>query len=197
MIYNYRLIKNITNLLGAGFMVLGSITASAVTSPILELSPLEDDTVQLWNKEPIIPVTGIPGENNAFISPDFFTEGGCTMTTTGEVFCWGGIADAGVTGAVVGDMLASGEGHACTMKAEGLVCWGSNAFGQLGDGSWNNNDKETLVTGLGQNVIGLAAGAAHTCVVMADDSIACWGSNAYGQLGNNTTNDSSNPIATQ
>ena len=52
------------------------------------------------------------------------------------------------------------------------------------------------VEGLDQGIVGLAAGAAHTCVVMGDDTIACWGSNAFGQLGNSSTDDSNVPVET-
>jgi len=173
-----------TSVSGAVHISGGSTELQGITS---------DGAVQRWNAEPVI---GIPEENNVFVSADRFMEGGCTITTTGEVFCWGGIANAAVSGVVVRDMLASGEGHACTMKAGGLVCWGSNSSGQLGDGSLDDSDAETSVKGLGHDVMDLAAGAAHTCVVMEDETIACWGNNRYGQLGNSTTSDSSEPVMT-
>ncbi len=163
-----------------------------------ELQGLTSDGVmQLWNSQPIIPVTGLPDEDNAYVSADRFTEGGCTMTDAGDVNCWGGITDAQVKGAVVNDMLSSGQEHACTMKAEGLVCWGSNSNGQLGDDSLDDSLEETLVIKLEQGVIALAAGMKHTCVIYADETIACWGLNDYGQLGNDTIDDSMVPVNTK
>jgi len=156
-----------------------------------------DGVMQLWNSQPVIPVTGLPEEDNAFVSADRFTEGGCTMTDAGDVNCWGGITDAQVKGAVVNDMLSSGKGHACTMKPEGLVCWGNNSNGQLGDDSLDDSLEETLVTKLEQGVIALAAGMKHTCVIYTDETIACWGLNDYGQLGNDTLNDSMVPVNTK
>jgi cysteine-rich repeat protein len=156
-----------------------------------------DGAVQLWNSQPIIPVTGLPNEDNAYVSADRFTDGGCSMTDTGDVNCWGGITDAQVKGALVNDMLSSGKGHACTMKTEGLVCWGSNSNGQLGDDSLNDTVEEVLVTELEQGVIALAAGMKHTCVIYEDETVVCWGLNDYGQLGNDTIDDSMVPVETK
>ncbi len=165
----------------------GSIELQGITS---------DGAVQLWNSQPIIPVTGYPEDNNTFVAADRFTEGGCSMTNTGDVNCWGGITNAEVVGAVVSDMLASGQGHACTMKAEGLVCWGSNSNGQLGDDSTDDSTEEVSVVELKRGVIALAAGEKHTCVIYSDETVACWGLNVSGQLGNSTTDDSMVPVDT-
>jgi len=155
-----------------------------------------DGVVQLWNSQPIIPVTGLPDEDNLFVSADRFTGGGCSMSNVGDVNCWGGITNAEVIGASISDMLASGEGHACTMKPEGLVCWGSNSHGQLGDDTLDDSDDETLVVGLEKYVIVLAAGEKHTCVIFSDETVACWGKNEFGQLGNGTLDDSKIPLET-
>jgi alpha-tubulin suppressor-like RCC1 family protein len=171
--------------------VRGAVLISGGSSGLQGIT--SDGTVQLWNSDP---VQGIPEENNAYISAGRFADGGCTMTTYGEVFCWGGINNVEVSGAVGSYMLAIGEGHACMMTTEGLVCWGSNSSGQLGDGSFDDSDAEAVAMGLGQDVVSLTAGAAHTCAIMEDETIACWGSNRYGQLGNSTTDDSSRPINT-
>ncbi len=44
------------------------------------------------------------------------------------------------------------------------------------------------------NVAALSAGSGHTCSLSNDGTIRCWGENEYGQLGNNTTKDSSLPL---
>ena len=40
----------------------------------------------------------------------------------------------------------------------------------------------------------IIAGALNYCVLLADSTIKCWGENAYGQLGNGTTTNSSSPV---
>ncbi|HEY4332357.1 MAG TPA: hypothetical protein VGM78_07300, partial [Ilumatobacteraceae bacterium] len=99
--------------------------------------------------------------------------------------------------------LAAGEFHHCALLSAGTVtCWGDNGAGQLGDGS-------TVSTGtpVGVNVItgatpdatatSIAAGSMHTCALMADKTVTCWGDNASGQLGvdPSLTPLSSTPIA--
>ncbi|MCL2450227.1 MAG: RCC1 repeat-containing protein, partial [Polyangiaceae bacterium] len=77
------------------------------------------------------------------------------------------------------------------------LCWGENSAGELGDGTTGNvSSPETVIAG---SVVGIAATAVrfalpHTCAVLASGAVECWGSNAYGQLGDGTTNDSASPV---
>jgi len=153
-----------------------------------------DGTVQLWNNQLVIPVTGLTANNNVFVSADRFHEGGCALTANGNVKCWGAITNPKVEDALVGPLMASGGAHACALRDGGLVCWGNNSNGQLGDGSTVNHDAPVDVTGLKGDVIALATGEKHTCVVLDDNSISCWGLNTSGQLGNGTTAESHVPV---
>ena len=44
------------------------------------------------------------------------------------------------------------------------------------------------------NATQITAGAGHTCALLADHTIQCWGGNGYGQLGNGTTTNSATPV---
>ena len=86
--------------------------------------------------------------------------------------------------------LASGEDHVCALSAAGEVkCWGRNHRGQLGIGSTSNSlgPAASVALGTGVKAIGIAAGAAHTCAVLDNGALKCWGENADGQLGRNSS----------
>ena len=83
--------------------------------------------------------------------------------------------------------------HICAiLDDDSLKCWGRNHYGQLGVGSTNNQGDDpgemailpTVDLG-GQTVKFVSAGSIHTCVILNDDSVKCWGQNTAGQLGRN------------
>ncbi len=100
--------------------------------------------------------------------------------------------------------LVTGGGHSCAVLANGQArCWGSSAFGELGDGSTGIDGRPRPVvvlngTGTGPltGVSLVSAGVAHSCAVMTNARARCWGSDTadyvhYGQLG--TRSDSIYP----
>ena len=97
------------------------------------------------------------------------------------------------------DVMAAGEEHTCAIKDDGTVrCWGEGSYGRLGIG--NSNDKSSPVAtntlGSGRTAIDITAGGEHTCAVLDDGSIVCWGRNNNGQLGDNTTSQRTSPTQT-
>jgi len=72
-------------------------------------------------------------------------------------------------------------------------CWGSNAYGQLGNGTTEDAREPVRAKDL-ENVRALAAGVGHTCAVLAA-GVRCWGLNSHGQLGDGTKDDRSIPVA--
>jgi len=71
----------------------------------------------------------------------------------------------------------------------GVWCWGDNSNRQLGRGGVDTTDDSTpqqvtLPGGLG--AIDLGLGDDHSCVVLTDNTVACWGDNDNDQLGTDT-----------
>ena len=91
--------------------------------------------------------------------------------------------------------IAAGWSHACALRAGGgLECWGSNAKGQLGDGTNADSFSPVAVFGLAEGVKAVAAGTRHTCVLMGTGGVKCWGENASGGLGDGTNINRNVPV---
>lgn len=82
--------------------------------------------------------------------------------------------------------LGLGREHSCAVLSNGsVVCWGRNHRGQLGDGTTEdvhapNLDKKAVHSG----ATFIAAGVEHSCALVSG-AVSCWGSNTYGELGDN------------
>jgi alpha-tubulin suppressor-like RCC1 family protein len=140
----------------------------------------------------------------------------CSIVASGSVWCWGAddagqlgngqpsrsirsvparVAFPGRSAAV---QISAGRQHTCAVLATGRVwCWGSNRSGQLGNGSIGGIEISPVEVALqpGQAALQVSAGANHTCAVIADGGLKCWGSNSFSQLGNKdpTKADQSRP----
>lgn len=91
--------------------------------------------------------------------------------------------------------IRAGGDHICARLSNGTVwCWGSNAKGQLGDGTVVERNAPVQVGGI-TSAVALALGDAHTCVLLSDATVRCWGFNGSGQLGDGTTTDRHSPVA--
>lgn len=144
----------------------------------------------------------------------------CGVTSTAEGFCWGSnlngrLGDADPQGgtkstpaAVSGDLffvsISAGDTHTCGVTSSSPLgssgpayCWGSNASGQLGDGTFDERNVPTLVSG-GLSFIAVSAShGAHTCGITTDFLTYCWGLNLDGQLGDNSTTARNVPTLVQ
>jgi len=93
--------------------------------------------------------------------------------------------------------IVSGSYHNCVRYNDGSVkCFGDGAAGQLGHGS--TTDLADVTTelggalpfvnlGAGRTATQLAAGISHTCALLDNATVKCWGQNTYGQLGIGST----------
>ena len=93
---------------------------------------------------------------------------------------------SGLSGAVAA--IAVGAYHACALTTSGgVVCWGSNYEGGLGDGTTDDRSVPAPVSGLASGVSAISAGLYHSCALMTSGAVRCWGSNSFAQLGDGTT----------
>jgi alpha-tubulin suppressor-like RCC1 family protein len=95
--------------------------------------------------------------------------------------------------------IATGGYHTLALLEDGtLWAWGRNNFGQVGDGTTLQRtlpvavDLSTLPPGVGP--VAVAAGTFHSLASFDDGSIRAWGQNAFGQLGDGTTQSHSSPV---
>jgi alpha-tubulin suppressor-like RCC1 family protein len=158
------------------------------------------NTSGVFDRQPVpVQVSGLPPARQVAVGWGH----ACAQTHDG-VYCWGrnedGMVGDGTTSfyvsvprrtQIVGQdvvQLSSASSHTCARLSDGtLWCWGANAGGQLGDGTTTLRKAPVQVTGLGGKVVDMAAGwVAHTCAVLADGTVWCWGQNDWGQLGADT-----------
>ena len=89
--------------------------------------------------------------------------------------------------------IAGARSHNCALLNDGTVkCWGYNYYGQLGQGHTNSigraaddmGDNLTAIDlGTNKTAVAIDAGDSHTCAVLNDGTVKCWGSGYSGKLG--------------
>ena len=90
--------------------------------------------------------------------------------------------------------LAAGDNHHCMRVSDpdpgfgNIYCWGNSAFGQIGDGTNNHwtNPRRVISDTDGDPVLSIQIdlGGRHSCAIVDNSNINCWGSNAASQIGN-------------
>ena len=132
----------------------------------------------------------------------------CAILNPGNISCWGR-GYGGALGLGNGDLqdkyypqrspnlgvgrtataLSLGNWFTCAILDDGNVsCWGDNTDGRLGNGGNTDTDTPTQTSAFGTNrtAVAIASGPGHTCVILDNGSVSCWGMNSYGALGRGT-----------
>ena len=176
---------------------------------------LDDGSIKCWGSGNIygtstITLSSLPrtvdlGNGDTAVS---ISSGGghvCAILDNGNLKCWGSnqFAQSGQDPTISGNSniyspqlvdlgvgrtassVSLGYLHSCAILDDGSVkCWGDNSHGQLGIGPASaQHNPQTVDLGVGRTAVSLSLGKEHTCVVLDNGVLKCWGDNQYGQLG--------------
>jgi alpha-tubulin suppressor-like RCC1 family protein len=160
-----------------------------------------------------VPVQNLPAGGVSEVSAGL---GGCALVRLGglvtAVRCWGQGSYGQLGDGMTTDRLkpvkvqglagrpesvsSSGLDACAVVHGGGAYCWGLNNDGQLGNNSTASSATAVAVQGLpsGASVAQIAAADDHTCALLTDGTVTCWGLNNHGQLGDGSTTSSSTPV---
>jgi alpha-tubulin suppressor-like RCC1 family protein len=94
-------------------------------------------------------------------------------------------------------MVSAGGSHTVALCENGIVwAWGSNSFGQLGDGTTTDRLMPIQVQGI-SSAIDIATGRNHSVALLSDGTVWTWGNNTNGILGDGTTTNRLTPVQVQ
>lgn len=98
------------------------------------------------------------------------------------------------TASAVQPMIASGRTHAVALRSDGTVwAWGTNNYGQLGDGTLTLRNSPVQVSGL-TGVVSVSCGVSFSLALKSDGTVWAWGQNNAGQLGDGTLVNRKSPV---
>ena len=156
-----------------------------------------------------VPVTLAGDYNFSNISSGYYFS--CGVLTNGSLLCWGDNAngqlgdgntptDSDIPVSPSADYnfssVSCGNVHACAILTNGsAMCWGDNSEGQLGDNNYPTDSYVPVFVSGDYNFSEITTGDAHTCGILTNSSVMCWGNNIQGYLGNgNSPTDSYVPV---
>lgn len=139
----------------------------------------------------------------------------CAIDSSGALYCWGyngynalgngsGTASstpwkvsAPAAGALSVSSVATGTAHSCAVANGFVKCWGAGTNGALGNGSSAQvtTTSDVLLNGFSLSPASVVTnGGTHSCSYSPLGSVYCWGDNLFGDLGNNSTIQSSKAV---
>ncbi|XTZ14993.1 Ig-like domain repeat protein [Micromonospora echinospora] len=134
------------------------------------------------------------------------------VTSTGTVLAWGANSHGQLGNGTTTDSnvpvpvalpagtritaVAAARRHSLGLTSTGTVlAWGTNIFGQLGNGTTTDSNVPVPVAlPAGTRITAIAVGLDHSLAVTSTGTALAWGANFWGQLGNGTTTDSTVPV---
>ncbi len=152
------------------------------------------DTTTLSVFEPL----AIPGSWQSIVTAQQHT---CGIRDNGRLACWGenfhgqlGTGDElgsptprDVSSSQTWRVVQPGLTHTCAVADDlRAYCWGDGSNGELGTGNYLDTSSTPKLVNVMRPWETLVGGNQHTCAKRDDGSIACWGSNSSGQLGDAT-----------
>ena len=134
----------------------------------------------------------------------------CAVLRTGVIKCWGQndegqlgdnsntnrstpVSVSGISNAI---KVSGGDRHTCALLDNGKIkCWGKGQYGRLGNGSWSNSKVPVNVSlGSNERAIDVSAGTYHSCAVLDNNTVKCWGGGGEGRLGDGNTGNHNTPV---
>lgn len=177
---------------GSGFLGNGSTSSSSSPVPI-DASGVMDDKI--------------------VIDINVLSSSACALTIDGRVYCWGdgsmfgnlgtgslqtstvpvAVDTSGIlNGRTVTSLAVGGFATMCATLDNGrAACWGAGVYGSMGNGTNNVSNPAPVavdMTGVltGKSIASMALGTFHVCALATDATLACWGRDNSGQLGDGT-----------
>ncbi len=164
----------------------------------------------------VSPTTGIANAASVYYTPATSTSTS-TFSFTDSTPVTPQVLSRPIYNMVPVDVKSSWSYHSCMSYSHStygagiykLKCWGFNTYGETGNGGTTalGNDvtelgyglplvKNSGTTGSDMLIKDFAVGLFHTCAILSNNTVKCWGRNNYGQLGYDNTTTLFSPSAT-
>ena len=216
---HHEVISSVSSFNEPGFQAGSIYTESTISSgPYHTCAVLDDGNVSCWGSGATgqlgsgssdktvptpVPSLGLARSATTITAGEYNS---CALLDNGSVACWGGTN--GYSPNIINNLtnngnvssIFAGNLHTCALMDSGdISCWGRGNQGQLGRGLWNNNYTPGLTIQLPGNrsAVAITAGYEHTCAILDNGSVACWGAGGDGQLGTGSSSSVNVPTLTK